>query len=159
MKRIACLALVLIGCGDTVPVVLNFPSFDTFVRSETARILVVDTDGDAGVCPDLLSQAELGVLDSVAVRDTGPQSVCEFQAGRVSLNGAPEGVRAYVAVAEDSSGVALLTGCTISDVHVDAAPLEIVMAPTDEYRTQFGAGSPEAMCTPEAKCQRGCREE
>ena len=42
---LAAVAFLLGGCGsDTVTVELNFPSADTFVRSESARILVVDID-------------------------------------------------------------------------------------------------------------------
>lgn len=153
-------ALVLLGCGtETVTVDLSFPSAETFVRSESARILVVPIDaGEEGVCPDLLAQARIGVLDAVAVEDTGMRNVCDFRAEQVELEALPEGLHAYVAVAQGPAGEVWLTGCTIADVYVDAPPLRIVLDSTDEYRRAFPAGHPRAICTPDAKCELGCTE-
>lgn len=160
MRRLvgATLALAMVGCGsETVDVELNFPSQEAFVRMETARIFVLGLeDGGEDSCPDLLSQAELGVLQSAADIDSGQNNVCEFDAARITLPDVPEGTKAFVAIALDEGGDILLSGCTIYNVYAEPAPLRIVLAPTADYRSQFPAGTPPPDCTKDEKCQLGC---
>ncbi len=159
MRFVAAMAVLFsVGCGgETVEVELNFPSEDAFVRVNTARVYVVSVSREQlGSCPDLIAQAEVGVLDEAAVMDTGQQNVCEFQARRVRLPDVGEGLKAYVAVGLSDGGEVWLAGCTMSDVYIDAHPLTITLAPTEQYRSDFGAGSPRPACTADAKCQLGC---
>ncbi len=160
MKKKSWLLLLAasIGCGgETIDVELNFPSQEAFVRMETARIFVLNLeDGGENSCPDLLAQAELGVLQSAANIDSGQANVCEFDAARITLPDIPEGTKAFVAIALDEGGDILLSGCTIYNVYAEPAPLQIVLAPTADYRRQFPAGSAPPDCTKDEKCQLGC---
>lgn len=151
------LLLLLASCGsDTVAMELEFPSPETFVRSETVRVFVVPLEeGQEGTCPELLMQAELGPLEA-AVDDTGQVSICDFQAGASTVSEVGEGLRAYVAVAYGDAGQPYLTGCTVSDVYIDPAPLTVVMTPTLAYAQTYPAGSAASSCTPEMKCRGGC---
>lgn len=152
------LFLTLLGCGgETVDIELNFPSQEAFVRMETARIFVLRLeDGGEDSCPDLLSQAELGVLQSAADIDSGQNNVCEYDAARITLPDVPEGTKAYVAIALDEGGDILLSGCRIYDVYAEPNPLQIVLAPTADYRRRFPAGTAPPDCTKDEKCQLGC---
>jgi len=157
MRSLLLLALpVLCGCADTVSLELNFPSEDTFVRTETAQVFAFAVGDDFDACPMLLDQAELGSIEGASFA-TGLRNVCEFRAGAVTLTDIPSDVYAYVAVASDAAGSVLLTGCTISDPYIDAPPLEIVMSPTLNYRRDFGAGSDPPTCSVDEKCGVGCR--
>ena len=142
------------GCSATEPFELNFPSQDTFIRSETAEVFVVPVGDDLDACPRLLRDAALGALDPTA--QTGQQTVCEFRANRVSLPDVAEGASAYVAIVQDSGGMTLLTGCAVRNVYVDDAPLVITLTPTDAYRDRFPVETPPETCTVETKCQLGC---
>ena len=147
------------ACAQTVDLELNFPSADTFVRSETARVFVANIEkGEEGSCPDLLARAELGVLDEIAVMDSGQKNVCEFQTKELEFSDVPHGKKAYVAVTQSESGEVWLSGCTVFDVSIDPSPLRIVLSPTENYRNEFPPGGPGPMCTVDSKCQRGCRE-
>lgn len=160
MRSIGWLIMLasLVACGgETIDVELNFPSQEAFVRMETARIFVLGLDeGGADSCPDLLAQAELGVLQGAADIDSGQNNVCEYDAARITLPDVPEGTKAYVAIALDEGGDILLSGCTIYNVYAEPAPLRIVLAPTADYRRQFPAGTPPPTCTKDEKCQLGC---
>ena len=156
-RALALLPLLIASCGsDTVALELEFPSPDTFVRSETVRVFVVPLgEGQEGTCPELLMQAELGPLET-AVDDTGEVNICDFQAGASTVSEVGEGLRAYVAVAYSDAGQAYLTGCTVSDVYIDEPPLTVIMTPTAEYLGEYRAGDPSETCTPEMKCRGGC---
>lgn len=160
MNRYLLLVLVgstfsLAGCAATEPFELNFPSQDTFIRSETAEVFSIPiADGNRDVCPGLLRDVDLGAL--VAPSTTGQQTVCEFRAGRVSVGDVPEGPVAYVSVVSGSSGSILLTGCTVRDVYTDPEPLTITLTPTSTYRDLYPADTAAETCTVETKCQLGC---
>ena len=160
MRGLTCWLMLatICGCGgETVEIELNFPSQEAFVRMETARIFVLGLgEGGEDSCPDLLSQAELGVLQSAADIDSGQANVCEYDAARITLPDVPEGTKAYVAIALDEGGDILLSGCTIYNVYAEPAPVRIVLAPTADYRREFPAGTPPPDCTKDEKCQLGC---
>jgi len=160
MTRCTLLALAALAmsCGaETETFELSFPSVEAFSASETVRVYAISVDGDSvGVCRDLLSQVEaVGSLPDAAV-DTGPIPVCEFRTGGVKLPSVGEGLRAYVAVAEDTLGDVLLSGCTLRDVYTDTTEVTIVLAPTDTYRERVEAGVMPTGCSVEDRCSGTC---
>ena len=156
-----CIFLELGACAvEEQFVELNFPSETTFVRSASAIVVATPlTAGREGECPELIRQAELGVLTSGELAaNTGLQSVCDFRNGLVRIPEVPEGLLAYIAVATSEIGQPLLAGCKVSDVYQEGGPLRIVLSPTATYRSLFMAGSPAAQCTVDSKCGEGCSE-
>ncbi|MFT5355806.1 MAG: hypothetical protein ACI9KE_003025 [Polyangiales bacterium] len=153
--RAFTLLLVVAGCAaPTESMTLDFPSRDTFVRSENAEVYVIPVaPDDLNACPRLLADAEVSALDAMS---TGSFSVCDFQEGAVSYSDAPEGAVAYVAVARSATGQVLLSGCVVRNVYVDDPELVLVLVPTSIYRSEFRDAPPET-CTAAAKCGGGCR--
>lgn len=157
LRAIGLVGLTLVGCGgETVSVELAFPSSDSFVRSANARLFVVDVGEDLGACPDLVMQSELGNLTG-DVFQSEAVSVCDASVGRLTVPDVDEGLYAFVAAATNEAGQVLLTGCTIADAYVDDAPLQIVLAPTERYRTTYPVGTAPETCSADDKCLRGCR--
>lgn len=155
---IALGALALAGCGsDSETFELAFPSVEAFSASETARVYALPIDEEAtGVCRDLLAQVEdVGPLTDAPL-DTGRVPVCEFRAGGVELPSIGDGLRAYVAVAEDTMGAVLLSGCTLRDVATDTSEVTIVLAPTEVYRERVEAGAMPTGCSVEDRCSGAC---
>lgn len=158
MRALAFLFVPLLALGacaaPTELITLDFPSRDTFVRSENAEVYVIPLAADdLNACPRLLADAEVSGLDAMT---TGSASVCDFQDGAVSYPDTPEGAVAYVAVARSVSGQVLLSGCTIRNVYVDDLELRVVLVPTESYRDAYRNAPPET-CTAAAKCSGGCR--
>lgn len=151
-------ALALASCGsETETFEISFPSVEAFSASETVRVYGVPVAEDGvGVCRDLLAQVESVGSLAEASEDTGPIPVCEFRGGGVELASVGEGLRAYVAVAEDTMGDALLSGCTLRDVYSDASEVSIVLAPTDAYRERVEAGVMPTGCSVEDRCSGSC---
>lgn len=153
---LGCLAF-LAGCGgETVSLELAFPSQDAFVRSANARLFVVEVGDDLGACPDLVMQSELGNLRG-DVFESEALSVCDASVGRLTIPDVNEGIYAFVAVATNDAGQVLLAGCTIADPYVDSGALQVVLAPTERYRTTYPVGTPTETCSADDKCLRGCR--
>jgi hypothetical protein len=152
-------ALALSSCGtETETFELSFPSVEAFSLSETVRVYAVAVgEEEVGVCRDLLAQVEgVGPLTDAGV-DTGRVPICEFRSGGVELPSLGEGLRAYVAVAEDNVGDALFTGCTLRDVYADASEVSLVLAPTDVYRQKVDDGEVTPTgCTVEDRCSGAC---
>lgn len=153
--RVLSALLVLSACAvPTESMTLDFPSRDTFVRSENAEVYVIPLESDdLDACPRLLAEAEVSGLDAMS---TGSIGVCDFQDGGVSYPDAPEGAVAYVAVARSVTGGVLLSACTVRNVYLDDTELRLVLTPTDAYRSAFADAPPET-CTETAKCGGGCR--
>ncbi|MFK7999000.1 MAG: hypothetical protein AB8H86_05360 [Polyangiales bacterium] len=153
--RVFSLLLVVSACAvPTESMTLDFPSRDTFVRSENAEVYVIPVaDDDLNACPRLLAEVQVSGLDAMT---TGSVSVCDFQEGAVSYPDAPEGAVAYVAVARSVTGQVLLSGCTIRNVYLDDADLQIVLVPTEGYHEAF-EDMPPNTCTAAAKCGGGCQ--
>lgn len=150
--------LALTSCGsETETFELSFPSVEAFSASETVRVYAVAVDEeDIGTCRDLLSQVEdVGPLTDAGV-DTGRIPVCEFRNGGVELPSLGDGLRAFVAVAEDTMGRVLLSGCTLRDVRADASEVTIVLAPTDVYRAKVEADEVPTGCSVEDRCSGAC---
>lgn len=148
------------GCGgDTVVVEFNFPSTDAFVRSATIELVAVSlVDQDLRACPRLVRMVEVSPLDdSLTDLSTEPRDVCELRSAAFEIPSPRSGEHAWIAAARGSSGQALLTACTVRDVFGGGEPLVMVLSPTDHYRDQFPAGTPDEACTPEDRCSRGCR--
>ncbi len=155
---IALAALALASCGtETETFEVSFPSVEAFSLSETVRVYAVAADTEeVGVCWDLLQQVEFGPLPD-AVVDTGRIPTCEFRSGGVELPSVGEGLRAYVAVAEDAMGVALFSGCTFQDVYADRTEVTIVLAPTAAYRDLVEMEMLELTgCSVEDRCSGAC---
>jgi len=155
---IALAALTLVSCGTETEIFeLSFPSVEAFAVSETVRVYATSVDEEGvGTCRDLLAQVEdVGPITEASV-DTGPIPVCEFRGGGVELPSVGEGLRAYVATAEDIMGTVLLSGCTLRDVYTDASEVTIVLAPTDAYRERVEAGVMPTGCSVEDRCSGSC---
>jgi len=152
------LTSILVGCTETETFELSFPSVEAFTLSESVRIYAVPTTPEeVGVCRDLLAQVEVGTPLSDAAIDTGRITTCEFRNGGVKLPSVGEGLRAFVAVAEDNVGDALFTGCTLRDVYSDSSEVTIVLVPTDVYRQKLA--DEELMltgCSVEDRCSGAC---
>ena len=154
MRALTVLVFLTACAAPTESMTLDFPSRDTFVRSENAEVYVIPlAPDDLDACPRLLAEAEVSGLDAMS---TGATSVCDFQAGAVSYPDVPEGAVAYVAVARSVAGQVLLSGCTIRNVYLDEPELRMVLVPTATYRSEF-EGAPPETCTAAAKCGGGCR--
>ena len=149
-------SLLLTSCGETEVFELAFPSVEAFVASETARVYVVPVEeGAVAVCPDLLTFAGSGPPEGAV--DTGPVPVCDLRDGGVELPSLDDGLRAYVAIAENTAGTILLQGCTLSDVHADADPVRIALAPTDAYIRLLEADDYVPVgCSVAARCSGAC---
>jgi hypothetical protein len=146
------------GCGgDVVAVEFNFPSQDTFVRSDSAELYGVAIEpAGAGLCPRFAMDAELdgGSLD--ADFESGQQPICSLRDGRFDFPAPPGGLHAFVAVVRNSMGVAFLTGCTVEEVHSGTDRLLIVLATTDEYRRAVPMLPPTGGCTADDYCRGAC---
>lgn len=160
MRRATLSALVAsmtLGCAPTpVEVDLAFPSRDTFLYSEFARLLVyeVDLESPESDCPALIE----GLMDDQVgdpILDTDFTEICGFRDPGVSFDSIPPGPHAYVVVARDDSSTILLTGCTVAEAFEGAPPVRVRMFPTTEYE---GATSGRALscANEEQKCRSGC---
>ncbi len=159
MRRAAYIglaAIALAGCApDIVTVDMNYPSQETFLQSEFARIFVYPlSERDLGLCPTILRGTLSGAAIDQAILKTDPASVCQFQRGGVVFRDIPEGPHAWVGVVTNDASVPLLAGCTVAELYVDAPEIEINLFMTQMYRTTV----PEnPRCTSIAdKCERGC---
>jgi hypothetical protein len=141
------------GCAETVTVELNFPSPDTFVRSENAIILAFAIDErDVDGCPEIINQI---LIDSrsTATEQSRSHPVCDFRNGGVTFSGV-NGLALYVAVTRNDRDP-LLAGCAARDLSKDRSSLLIYLSPTEQYRDTYDPGDP-AFCRPEEKCGLGC---
>jgi hypothetical protein len=148
--------LVLAGCGsEPITLELNFPSQETFLYSEQARVLAFPVSGGGlGDCPHLLAEVSAGSTEDLPAVDTGAVPVCRYRSGGVTIDEDPEGPMAWIAVVEDASNTPLLTGCAIAEIYADAPVIRIPLFMTDEYRAATTA--PLACSSVEDKCAAGC---
>lgn len=157
-SAVALIALALLSCGtETETFEISFPSVEAFSLSETVRVYAFPVGAEeVGICRDLLAQAEIGPLSDAPI-DTGRIPTCEFRDGGVKLPSLGDGLRVFVAVAEDNAGDALFTGCTLRDVATDASQVTIVLAPTDGYREKVENDElPFTGCSVEDRCSGAC---
>lgn len=147
---VSCAILLSACAASTEPFTLDFPSREAFVRSTSAEVFVVAlAPDDLDACPRLLADAERGGVTMAGT--TGSVPVCDFRDGVVDYPDVAQGAMAYVGVARDDAGEVLLSGCVVRNVYVDDVPLNIILTPTNEYRT----GDPSS-CTVDQKCGGGC---
>jgi len=134
----AALALslaLLAGCAnEPVTVELGFPSQETFLHSEIARVMVFDLGSDAlGTCPELVSDAISG--SGSPALDSGNVLVCDLFDGGVQFDEIGEGPKAFVAIASNASNDPLLGGCTVAEIYADAPRVVVSLYPTSEYES------------------------
>jgi len=143
---------------EPVQVTLDFPSVETFIHSEIARLQVypLSSQDQLQACPRL-------ILDSInlsppwsPVHDTGDLPVCSFYLGAAAIEDVDAGPKAFVVVVRDNVSQALLAGCTIAEVFSDGPDIEVTLFMTDQY--EAATRDRVAACTEIAdKCLRGCQ--
>lgn len=154
------LCAAVAGCApDALAIELDFPSQETFVRSDMASVIAIELSAERlGDCPELTMQAALQTLDERPVAGTGDLPICDFRDGAASLSNLDGGEKAFVVVVRNSAGQALLTGCTVRDPLADAQGLRIVLTTTEDYRRLFPPGAPPPDCaSADEKCAGTCR--
>lgn len=161
MKRsVAPLLVALVvaagGCAnEPVTVELGFPSQETFLQTEIARVMVFDLgSGSLGDCPSLVTEATRGSASPGL--DSGNVLVCDLFDGGVQFDEIGEGPKAFVAVASNASNVPLLSGCTVAEIYADAPRVVVSLAPTPEYNPTNVTG-PAPYASIADKCPRGGR--
>ena len=157
MRVLAWLLLALAGCGgDVVDIEIRFPSQETFLRSESARVFRFGVRPDqADLCPALLQETALGQPSTQPDWDSGLIPVCDLHAG---LSVPVEGVghELFIVLTENEADRVLLAGCTVS-ASVRSGAL-VRLAPTPDYVDLYvRRTAAELSCkTPDEKCARGC---
>lgn len=149
-------ALATACAPSPVEVDLSFPSRDTFLYSDFARLRVYEVDFEMTTedCPVILDRLDGGEMGE-PVLDSDWLPVCEFRAGGVSFGDVPPGPHAYVVHARDSANQVILTGCRVAEVYEDAPSVEVQMFPTGDY--EDATSGRELTCTTEEdKCRGGC---
>lgn len=149
-------AASLLSCKpDPVEIRLRFPSIESFLQSESARLVVVKVAAnDLGACPRLIEAAINNSLTGV-LHDSGTRTVCSFRDSGETFEDVAEGPIAIVGVAIDEAQTPILAGCHIAEVYESAPTIEVQLGVTDRYRTE---GVDMLSCeNEEEKCQRGCR--
>ncbi len=155
---LGCLALgaAVAGCaGDPVPIELNFPSVETVLQSDYARVAVFDLDGGSlGDCPTLVAQAVAGTEERRPAFDSGGVEVCDALGGGIVFEEIGDGPKAFVATTSKSNAV-VLAGCTVAEVYGGAPDVVVHLAVTSRYYDVVG--TPSACTSVADKCERGCR--
>ena len=157
--RLAWLATVLAlaagGCSpDPVIVDLNFPSQETFLQSQFARVRVFDLSPDElGGCPTLVGESISGTAATDAVQDSDNVDVCDAFGG-IAFDEIGEGPKAFV-VTTSAMNEVILAGCTVAEVYADAPTVTVHLAMTPRYAIAITGASPCMSISD--KCERGCR--
>ena len=154
---LAVVSLALASCApEPVSVQLGFPSTETFLYSDFARLLVYpsDLEDSAGGCPVLLNSATAGDFGE-PVYDSDWRAVCAFREGGVRFDDVPEGPNAYLVVTRDESNNLLLSGCRVAEVYVSAPSVTVSLFPTPFY-SDATAGRALVCSNEEDKCRDGC---
>ena len=141
------------GCGaDPVAVELNFPSQETFLQSDFARVRVFDLAPDGlGDCPALLAAATVGTDGPTPPsHDSNNVDVCDAFGG-IAFDEIGEGPKAFVATTS-ASNMVILAGCTVGEVYADAPTIVVHLEMTSAYTT-----TPSDCTSVADKCERGCR--
>jgi hypothetical protein len=114
----ASAAALLGACGaPDVGYALIFPSEETFLVSENARVEIYDGTGIEAESPDAICRAlSVGRAAPVATLDsTGLRGVCDFRAG-LAIPQVPVSRLVFFAEAIDAAGTSMLRGCSVVDV-------------------------------------------
>jgi hypothetical protein len=133
---------------------LNFPSQETFLQSQFARVRVFDLSQDElGECPALLAEAIAVTTAADAAHDSDNVDVCDAFGG-IAFDEIGEGPKAFV-VTTSAMNEVILAGCTVAEVYPDAPAVTVHLAMTPRYAIAVTGTSP---CMSIAdKCERGCR--
>ncbi len=149
----------LSGCAPSpVDVQVGFPSLETFLYSDSGRLLVYEVDAQSGLgdCPFLLDSVARGEIGE-PVLDSDWRPICEFRSGGgVSFADVPPGPHAYVVEARSQSNTILLSGCRVAEAYEGAPTVEVELFPTADY--EDATSGVTLSCGSQAdKCERGCR--
>ena len=145
------------ACAPTpVDVSLAFPSRDTFLYSDFARLLVYEVDiADATEsCAAILDDVAAGQFGA-PVYDTDWTEVCGFRAGGVRFEDIPPGPHAFVVVTRDQSNTALLSGCRVAEAYEGAPAVRVALFPTPSY-DDATTGRTLSCTNEDDKCRSGC---
>ncbi len=157
MRALAVLVVALAGCGgEVVDIEIRFPSQETFLRSESARVFRFGVRPDqADLCPALLQETSLGQPSTEPDWDSGLIPVCDLHAGlSVPVEGA--GHEIFIVLTENEADQVLLAGCTVSTSVRSGTTVRL--APTPDYVNLYvRQPAPDLSCkTPADKCAHGC---
>ena len=151
----ALVALSAAACSpDPVVVDLNFPSQETFLQSQFARVQVFDLQQDElGRCPALVGEAISGATADAPAHDSDNVDVCDAFGG-IAFDDIGDGPKAFVVTTAAMNEV-ILAGCTVAEVYRDAPTVVVHLGMTPRYAIAVTGTSP---CMSIAdKCERGCR--
>ncbi len=151
------LLAALVSCGgDTVNVDVNFPSQETFLRSESARVFRFKLREDQrDLCPNLLRETALGQPSTTPDWDSGLVPICDLHEGlTVPVDGS--GWRAFIVLTENEADQVLLAGCTVTNTAPSGVTVRL--APTPTYVQLYVDGTPAVLSckTTDEKCETGC---
>jgi hypothetical protein len=142
-----CLALIgLSGCSADFILEFDFPSADAFVACTTVEVQAVPAPSGENPCPSLIRNAQVGGL-TAPLFSTGSVPICVLSNGSIDISNVPNGRLAYVAVARDRNGDAMLTACTITDVYETREGVVLTFTPTSTLRDIIDVGQIPASCT------------
>ncbi|GAB4198842.1 MAG: hypothetical protein OHK0013_08430 [Sandaracinaceae bacterium] len=147
--------LGLAACGpQLVPLLVRFPSTETFLVTRGVRIRIYDA-AEAGGCPALVT-AVSGGRDpgSRALYESEGLTACAVRAG-LSIPDVGGGARAFLVEGLDRSGnQTILVGCTEAEIFVGGR-IEVSVYPTARYQRAYEADMPATGETAESRCGGG----
>lgn len=146
--------VALSACGaPTVPYSLVFPSEETFLLAETARVDVYDGTGTGRESPDAICRAlSIGQPAPVStLASTGKRAVCEF----LDSPGLPlevaTGKLVLFAEAEAADGTKLLRGCSVVNVLGEGDEVKVQLSTLPTYPEAPAPACPNR----QSKCGEG----
>jgi hypothetical protein len=143
------------GCGpQLVPLLVRFPSTETFLVTRSVRIRIYDV-AEAGGCPGLVTAVSGGRNPgAVALYESEGLTACAVRAG-VSIPDVGGGARAFLVEGLDRSGnQTILAGCTEGEVFAGAR-VAVSLYPTGRYQAAYDTDTPAAGETAESRCGGG----
>jgi hypothetical protein len=148
-------AIGLSACGpQRVPLLLRFPSTETFLVTRGVRIRIYDV-ADSGGCPALVTAVSGGRDPSGSeLYQSDELTACAVRAG-VSIPDVGGGARAFLVEGLDRSGnQTILAGCTEGEVF-SGGRVDVSLYPTARYQDAYEADVPAAGETAESRCGGG----
>ncbi|MBX7191099.1 MAG: hypothetical protein K1X94_03525 [Sandaracinaceae bacterium] len=140
MLGLALLGLGLGACApQSVPLVLRFPSTETFLVTQSLRIRVFD---DELGCASLVNAVTNGTDLTGSVADVGGLTPCAVRSG-VSVPDVGPGQHAFLVEGLDAMGnVTILAGCARHEVFA-GAQIEVDLYPTTNYDAEYHRAPPD----------------
>ncbi len=140
----ALASCVLASCGgQQVPLVLRFPSTETFLVSRAVRIRVYEIDeARETTCATLVTAISNGRDPDVeAIYDSDALSPCAVRAG-ATVPDVGAGLHGFLVQGLDSTGnETILAGCVEGEIY-GGASLEVDLYPTSSYADAYLADPP-----------------